>query len=173
MFRFLAIVLGLACAVSNAQAADPALLTVGAGIYDFIPDNNKSAEVRAQYRFARGIGDTGTGEGFIGLKPLLGGMINTDEGVFGYFAFAAPYVWGEGKYEIEPSVGIGAYSRGDSAPLGGVAQFHLGLGFSAQVTETGRLGVLLAHISNGHILHDYNPGTNSLLLTWSWAFAGL
>jgi len=169
MLRHLSLLIGLACAVSSAQAADSALFTVGAGMYDILPYDNTSAEVRAQYRFAQSIGGSGTGEGFIGLKPLIGGMVNSDEGMFGYFAFAAPYVWAGGKYEIEPSVGIGAYHQGDSVNLGGTAQFHLGLGFSAQVTESGRLGVLLAHISNGHILHDYNPGTNSLLVTWSFA----
>jgi len=173
MLRSLSLLIGLACAVSSAQAADSGLLTIGAGMYDILPYDNTSAELRVQYRFAQGIGDTGNDEGFIGLKPLIGGLVNSDEGMFGYFAFAAPYVWDNGKYEIEPSVGIGAYHQGDSIDLGGTAQFHLGIGFSAQVTESGRLGVLLAHISNAQILHDRNPGTNSLLLTWSWEFAGL
>ncbi len=51
----------------------------------------------------------------------------------------------------------------------GTFQLHLGLGISYAVSDHGRVGVGLTHISNANI-HEKNPGVNSVLVTWTWMF---
>lgn len=170
--RALGVVLfGLLCA-APAVAAETSQLLIGIGQYDIIPDDKKSAALHIQYRFADGLGGGKfLGGKFLGFKPLIGGFINADEGAFGFVGVAAPIAWGRrDRFEFEPSVGIGAYHQGDSTFLGGVAQFHLGMQFSAKVTRSWRAGIGLTHVSNGTILHKKNRGTNILMATTGWDF---
>lgn len=69
-------------------------------------------------------------------------------------------------WTITPAAGIGAYERGGGKDLGGVFQFHLGLDVAYRLQSGSRIGVKLTHISNASI-HDDNPGTESLLLTYT------
>jgi lipid A 3-O-deacylase len=145
-----------------AQAADQSQLLVGVGQYDIVPNDKTSAAVHVQYRFAHGWGG---GETFLGVKPLIGGFVNADEGVFGFVGFAAPFQWNQGFIELEPSLGIGLYHRGDSTFLGGTEQFHLGLQTSVRVIKGVRAGLGLTHVSNAKLLHKKNRGTNILMGT--------
>jgi hypothetical protein len=157
--------------VLPAHAADKGQLLVGVGQYDIIPNDNKAAALHLQYRFADGLGGGKfLGGKFLGVKPLIGGFINSDEGGMVFAGFALPMQWAKGAFEFEPSAGIGAYRRGDSTFLGGTAQFHLGLQFSARVTKSLRAGLGVTHVSNAKILHKKNRGTNILMGTVGWEF---
>ncbi|MBL8644309.1 MAG: acyloxyacyl hydrolase [Rhodospirillaceae bacterium] len=162
-------VLGLAlsvCAVSvSAKAADNGQLLVGIGEYDIIPDDNRSGAVYAQYRFGWSVGEGWLGKSFLGLKPLVGGFINGDDGRFVYAGFAAPFQWNRGLFEFEPSAGIGLYHQGNSTFLGGKAQFHVGFQGSVRVIHGVRAGLGLTHVSNATLLHKKNRGTNILMGT--------
>jgi hypothetical protein len=149
---------------SPAMAADASLFTVGAGVWDVNFNYYQQAEARAEYRHGQGLFES---DSFRGLKPLIGAMVTSKESVFGYAGFAAPFTLGNGNWEFTPSAGLGAYSRGDGLDLGGTFQFHLGLGLSYAVSSTDQIGLYLTHISNAGI-NGYNPGENSLLLTWSF-----
>lgn len=165
--RAASVAAAIACVSAPAAAADdPALFTVGAGVWDVNFNYDREFEGRVEYRHGRGLFETAS---FRGLKPLAGVMVTTAESVFGYAGFGAPFSFGgDGAWEFTPSAGLGAYSRGKGLDLGGTFQFHLGLSLSYAVTGTGRLGLYLTHISNAGINHK-NPGENSLLLTWSFA----
>jgi lipid A 3-O-deacylase len=155
----------------NALAADRSVFTVGAGQYDFIPNDKKSLALHIQYRFADGFGGGGfLGGKFLGVKPLVGGFVNADKGSMAFAGFALPLQWGNGLLEFEPSAAIGAYHQGDSTFLGGTAQFHLGFQFSARLTSTWRAGLGVTHVSNAQILHKKNRGTNILMATTGWEF---
>ncbi|MBL8628637.1 MAG: acyloxyacyl hydrolase [Rhodospirillaceae bacterium] len=167
-------VLGLAlllCAVSinagSAKAADDfGQLLVGAGQYDIIPNDNKSGAVYAQYRFGWGFGEGWLGQNFMGIKPLVGGFLNTDSGHFAFVGFAAPFSWGKNDmWQFEPSAGIGLYHQGDSTFLGGKEQFHVGFQGSVRVITGVRAGMGLTHVSNATLLHKKNRGTNILMGT--------
>jgi hypothetical protein len=154
-----------------AHAADKGQLLIGVGQYDIIPNDNTAAAVHVQYRFADGLGGgKALGGKFLGVKPLIGGFVNSDEGAMAFAGFALPIQWGKGAFEFEPSAGIGAYRQGDSTFLGGTAQFHLGLQFSARLTKSLRAGVGITHVSNAKILHKKNRGTNILMGTFGWEF---
>lgn len=150
---------------SPVMAADDALFTIGAGVWDVNFNYDRQFEGRLEYRLGQGLFES---DSFRGLKPLVGVMATSKESMFGYAGFGAPFTFGGGDWEFTPSAGLGAYSRGDGLNLGGTFQFHLGLAVSYAVTDNGRLGLYLTHISNAGINRD-NPGENSLLLTWSFA----
>ena len=155
----------LSC-TAPAAAADGALFTVGAGLWDVNFNYDRQGEVRLEYRHGQGLFES---DSFRGLKPLLGGMVTSRGSTFAYAGFGAPFSLGVGDdWEFTPSAGLGAYSRGNGLNLGGTFQFHLGLSLSYAVTDAGRLGLYLTHISNAGI-NGYNPGENSLLLTWSFS----
>ncbi|MCB2109027.1 MAG: acyloxyacyl hydrolase [Rhodobacteraceae bacterium] len=168
-----AIVAGASLAVPAAApaiAADSARLLFGVGQYDIIPNDNKAVGAYLQYRFAQGFwGASEDGEGFLGFKPIIGGMATNDDALFGYVGLAAPYVWG--PWEFEFSGGPGAYHQGNSKFLGGTFEFHVGAALSREVGENLRLGVAMFHISNAN-LHDKNRGTNTLMGTLTWQFGG-
>lgn len=173
MRHIVAVCLSAVVAVMSGQAFaaehKPQFL-VGLGQYDIVPNDNKSGAVYVQYRMGQGFGDKWLGENFMGFKPLFGGFVNADEGAFGFIGFAAPFQWGGGVWELEPSAGIGLYEQGDSTFLGGTEQFHLGLQLSARVVSSVRIGVGLTHVSNATILHRKNRGTNILMGTIGWEF---
>lgn len=142
------------------------MLTVGVGQYDIIPNDNKSIATYLQYRF--GVGPEQS-SGFLGVKPIIGAMANTDGGLFGYMGLAAPFTIGSGGFQIEPAAGFGAYSRGHSTNLGGTFEFHLGLSATQRIGQALRVGIGLNHISNANI-HLKNRGTNVLMATFGWEF---
>lgn len=166
LLRTAVIVLATACGVCvPARAQDSALLTIGAGVWDINFNYDRELEGRLEYRFGHGLFES---ESFRGLKPLVGIMATSAESLFGYAGFAAPFSLGDGRWELAPSAGLGAYEPGDGLDLGGTFEFHLGLSITYPVTDDSRLGLYVTHISNAGI-NDDNPGVNSLLLTWSFA----
>jgi hypothetical protein len=67
---------------------------------------------------------------------------------------------------VTPLLAIGGYGEGSSKDLGGVFQFRQSLDLAYRFANGHRLGIRVAHISNGSI-HDSNPGEEELLLTYS------
>jgi lipid A 3-O-deacylase len=161
--------LGAALLSGSAFAKDAALINLSAGMFDWESSRTQEFEGRVEYRFANGF--FGTEGAFRGFKPLVGLMATTGGSVFGYAGLAAPISFDDGRWEIVPSGGIGAYSKGDGLDLGGTFEFHLGIGASYAVTGDSRLGVALYHISNA-ATHRKNPGVNTVAVTWSFAFNG-
>lgn len=136
-------------------------LSVNAGFFNFDESNAEVLEAGIEYRFkppgpfAR-----------IGLKPVLGGAANEDEAYWLYaglridYAFAAHWV-------VSPMFAVTYYEEGDSKDLGGSLQFRSGIGLSYRLQNGQRIGVTFHHLSNAG-LEDRNPGSNSLVLVWSF-----
>jgi len=157
----------LVFASAPAAADDPALVTLSAGVFDLVSHRTQEFEGRVEYRHGQGFFET---DGvFRGFKPMVGIMGNTAEAVFGYAGLAAPLAFDGGRWEFVPSGGVGAYHEGNGIFLGGTFEFHVGLSASYAISPNSRLGVAVYHISNAKT-HRKNPGVNSLLLQWSWAF---
>jgi hypothetical protein len=157
-------------ATQSAWAEDKALINLSAGMFDWESSRSQEFEGRVEYRFANGFLESDGA--FRGFKPLVGLMATTGGSVFGYAGLAAPFAFDNGRWEIVPSAGMGAYSKGDGLDLGGTFEFHLGIGASYAVTGDSRLGVAIYHISNA-ATHRKNPGVNTVAITWSFAFDGL
>jgi hypothetical protein len=151
-----------------AWASNVPQLTVGAGVFELVADREHAFEGDVTYRFGQSWFGTGGGV-FGGIRPELGLMANSRGAVMGWAGVAAPFQWAGDAWEIAPSIGIGAYHRGQSKYLGGTFEFHLGLAVSHALTPHTRVGLAFMHISNGGV-HDKNPGANAALVTWSWNF---
>jgi hypothetical protein len=171
MRQFVLALLGAVFSFSAASAQDSGQVLVGVGEYDIIPNDNRSGAVYAQYRFGWGFGEGWLGEHFMGVKPLVGGFVNGDDGNFFFAGFAAPFAWGENaQWQFEPSAGIGLYHQGNSTFLGGKEQFHVGLQASVRIVDHLRIGVGVTHVSNATLLHKKNRGTNILMGTLGYEF---
>ncbi len=96
-------------------------------------------------------------------------MANTDGSTFGYGALYSDLR--VGRFHFTPAAGIGAYDAGYGRELGGTFQFHLGLDVAWAFDAGDRLGLKVTHISNAGI-HDDNPGTDSVLVTWTTPLSG-
>ena len=150
-----------------ARATDPALVTFSAGVFDLVSHRTQEFEGRVEYRHGQGLFET---DGiFRGFKPMVGIMGNSAGAVFGYGGFAVPFAFDNGRWEFVPSGAIGGYHEGDGIFLGGTFEFHVGVSASYAISRNTRLGVAIYHISNANT-HRKNPGVNSVLLQWSWAF---
>jgi hypothetical protein len=167
-----ATLLAAALCASGAVAKDQGNLMIGAGVFGFgVASEPEQAEFRLQYRFQNGI--FGTEGVFRGFKPLIGGAVQTSGSVFGYVGLAAPFVFGEDdRWEVVVEGGPGLYRQGSSSlDLGGTFEFHLGVAASYALSDRGRLGLGVYHISNAN-LHQKNPGVNSILATYTFTFDG-
>jgi lipid A 3-O-deacylase len=128
-------------------------LLVGAGVFDIRDETSGAGTI--EYRFGRKV--------FVaGLS--LGLMANTDGGLFGYVG-----TYGDLSYKsiyFTPQIAMGGYEEGSSSELGDVFQFRLSLDVAYRFDNGHRLGVRVAHISNGGV-NEQNPGEEELLLTYS------
>jgi hypothetical protein len=148
-----------------AFATTPAQLTLAAGVFEILSDRQHAFEGDLTYRFGQSVFDSG---GVLrGIHPELGVLANSRGAVMGWAGLVAPLQFN--RWEIAPSVGAGAYHRGQSKYLGGAFEFHLGLDVSYALSLGSRIGLAFRHISNGG-LHDKNPGENAALATWTWMF---
>lgn len=144
--------------VLHGSEADLAMLGLGA----FDPfDNGSAPAATLEYRFGRKLF-------FIG--PAIGGMANTDGGLFGYFGLY--FDLSAGPVYFTGQLATGAYHQGDSRDLGGVFQFRQSIDLGYRFDNGHRLGVRVAHISNADI-HDRNPGEEEYYLTYAVALGPL
>ncbi len=159
------------CAVP-ASAQDTSRLMIGAGVFGFgVASEPKNAEGRIQYRFAKGL--FATNGVFRGFKPIIGFAAQTNGSQFGYAALAAPLVFGhEDRWEVVLEGGPGYYRPGSSKlNLGGDFEFHVAIATSYAINDSGRIGIGIYHISNANF-HKKNPGVNSILASYTFAFDG-
>lgn len=153
-----------------AYAEDDSRLMLGVGLYGFgVASDPNQLEARATYRFKQGI--FGTEGIFRGFKPIIGAAGHSSGSLFGYVGLAAPFVFGdEARWEFVLEGGPGIYNQGNSKlNLGGTFEFHVAGQVSYQLTDRGRLGFGIYHISNANF-HRKNPGVNSLLASWTILF---
>jgi hypothetical protein len=144
--------------VVHGDEADALMLGLGA----FDPfDNGSAAGATLEYRLGRKL--------FV-IGPALGGIANSDGGLFGYFGLYADL--SIGPVYFTPQLGLGFYHRGDSRDLGGNFQFRETVEFSYRFSNGHRAGVRAAHISNAD-LHDVNPGEEEYYITYAIALGPL
>ncbi len=149
----LALLLGSA---APAIAADGGHISLGAGVYDVI-DEDEAADFRLEYRPDTKI--------LFGLSPWLGAEVTSDFSVWAGGGLL--YNWNfADSWFLVPSFGIGLYDEGDSdKDLDFPIEFRSQLELAYQFQNQHRLGVAFGHISNAS-LGDDNPGTEVLNLYW-------
>jgi lipid A 3-O-deacylase len=71
-----------------------------------------------------------------------------------------------GRWVASPGAAAGIYYRDHGKNLGGALEFRSHFELAYRLPEGGRLGLCFYHLSNGG-LFSFNPGTESLVLTYS------
>jgi lipid A 3-O-deacylase len=147
----------VALSAPGARAEDPGLLALGAGVYDFIGNNDKpAAQFRAEYRAAWGL--------WI-IKPVAGAFVTTAGTFYGYGGLRADIIIAD-HYVIMPEAAAGYWQRGDGKNLGSHAEFKTGGEVAYRFGDGSRLGLDFEHMSNAGITR-VNPGEESLLVVYS------
>jgi len=141
-----------------AAAQDGPAWAVNAGIFNTIGDDTPfeaGVELRLRPRTK------------MNLVPAFG-LAATEEGSFWVYG-GLRFDWqaAEGWF-ISPQLAVTAYENGDDLNLGGVVEFRSGLEVAYRLPSGSRLGILFFHLSNARI-YKVNPGSNSLVLTWTFA----
>ena len=152
----LGLCLGLVLMPRAARAGDPNYLAVGAGVYDVLHDF-KAAQGRLEFRFANGL---------FHIKPMVGVLFTSKGTVMGYGGFRLDLYFGP-HVVITPNAAVGGFYRGSGKELGSTIEFKTGGEVAWRFDDRSRLGIAFDHISNAGI-GRHNPGTESLLLFWSF-----
>ncbi len=155
---------GAVCALwlgGLATAQEPDFVAFSLGGFD-VNDNETAVEARVEYR--------SNWKPFY-LGPMIGLMVNSDGGVYGYGGVYLDVFLGR-RWVVTPNVAVGGYGRGNGKDLGSVIEFRSALELSYRYDNRARLGIALSHISNASI-DDNNPGTESLVVTFAVPFASL
>jgi hypothetical protein len=136
---------------------EPSYLDFAAGAFNITErrESPVSAEARLEFRYGKKLWIFG---------PAVGVLANSKGGALVYGGF-----YSDLKYDrvvVTPLAAVGGYHRGGSEDLGGVLEFRLSLGIAYEFGDSSRLGLQIAHISNGNT-HEKNPSENELLLTYA------
>lgn len=153
-----------AFAVAPARALEPALVTANAGQFNVFNGKNARWETSwevsfspRRYRwFPRFVPD---------LSPTVGGLATQDGSLYAYGGIRFDVPLGE-KWVVTPQWGTGLYFANQGRDLGGALEFRSGIELTRRIGEKSRIGVLLYHLSNASF-YRFNPGTESLVLTYS------
>ena len=146
----------LAAAPLQARAEDPPFLTVGAGYYDLVQQDNTATEFRVEYRDDRKL--------WI-FKPFVGAMTTTDFAFYGYGGVYVDVFLGR-RFVVTPNFAAGYYHDGNGRDLGYGLEFRSAIDVAYRFDDRTRLGLSFYHISNAS-LGDKNPGTEVLSVVYS------
>jgi lipid A 3-O-deacylase len=99
------------------------------------------------------------------LAPFFGGMVNSDNLVYGYAGVRFDMPLGP-RWVVSPGIAAGVFGRGDGQNLGGPLEFRSSVELAFRFGAGSRLGILFYHLSNGGIYRN-NPGGESLAFSWT------
>jgi lipid A 3-O-deacylase len=143
--------------------ADPQpTIAVYAGAFEAFENNgNRATELGIEYRFA-------AQPSLLNLIPTLGLAMTADGNYWGYVGVR--YDWQlNPKWTLTPHLAVAAYEEGGGLDLGHDMEFRTGLDLGYQLSQRSRLALGIHHMSNAYI-GDHNPGSESIILTYSTGF---
>ena len=129
-----------------------------AGAFDII-DSDKAIEAGFEHRFEP---FTLWRQTFV---PMAGIAATDEESVWAYAGLR--WELSLGRWVVAPNFAASLYEDGDGKDLGGVIEFRSGLEVARRLQNGSRVGLLFYHLSNARI-YELNPGSESLVLSWSW-----
>lgn len=169
MHRALAI--GLFLALSVPGSATAAALSLSAGSFDVKHQAGDEWEIGLEARPVE------TGLGFLpepAHLTVITGAMATDAGTaYAYGGFRYELEVGQAKrWVIGVSSAAGLYDAGsETKELGGPVEFRSAIEVARRLRGGSSLGLALYHLSNAGI-YDDNPGTESLILTYTFGVGG-
>lgn len=137
-------------------AEEPRSLAVSIGSFDVSKDRSQ-VEGGLEYRQPIGVWQL----------CFAGGVFGTEEGsVWGFAGLRRDLPLG-GRFLLTPAFGIALYEEGDGKDLGGLVEFRSAIELGREFADRSRIALVFYHLSNAG-LYDLNPGSNSLILTYSF-----
>lgn len=100
------------------------------------------------------------------LEPTVGFAATADEGYWAHAGFRWDIPTGTSRWIPTLGFAVTAYEQGDGKNLGGTLQFRSAFELAYRLDSGHRLGLVIYHLSNASI-HELNPGSESVLLTYS------
>lgn len=97
--------------------------------------------------------------------PVAGATASSRGILYGYGGVRLDLPVGE-RWRLSPGWATGIYYSGHGKKLGGALEFRSHIELSYGLRNGSRVGLCLYHLSNAGIF-DFNPGSESLLLTYS------
>jgi hypothetical protein len=141
------------CAPAQADD-DPSFLSVGAGWWDIIADDEDQADFRLEYRH---------GERFLHIfKPWAGVEVTSAGAVWGGAGLLVDIYFGR-RVVLTGSTAVGGFYEGDGKDLGSPIEFRSTIELGYRFDDRSRLSLAFGHLSNAGI-GDKNPGTEVLTL---------
>lgn|SRR5512138_3677246 len=131
----------------------PAVISLGAGWYDFKLQDDEAVDFRLEYRH---------GEDFLWLKPWGGLEVTSDGAVWGGVGVLIDITFFDAVV-LTGSFAPGLYEDGNGKDLGHTVEFRSQVELGYQFENRSRLSVAFSHISNAS-LDDHNPGVEVLNL---------
>ena len=148
--------LALAAAALPAAAEEGPELALSAGAYDIA--KTKAIEAGVEYRFRSRAWS---------LVPAAGAAFTGDGAIWAYGGLRRPFRVAPG-WRLTPGFAISLYEEGsEGKDLGGPVEFRSSLELSRRFAGGSSLGLTVYHLSNSGI-HDDNPGSNSVILSWAF-----
>lgn len=101
------------------------------------------------------------------LSWVAGAATTTDKAAWIYTGVVYEFELGE-RWTIGPGLAVSLWDRGDGKDLGGPLEFRSSLELTTRASTRSRVGLLFYHLSNNDY-YDLNPGSNSLVVSWTFA----
>ena len=101
------------------------------------------------------------------VQPMLGLVAAEDESWYAYAGLRWNLDLSE-RWRLAPGFAMGHFEMGDELSLGSSLEFRSSIERSRSLGARWRLGLEFYHLSNSSI-DDINPGTEGLVLNWSYA----
>lgn len=168
IFALLLLVLGAVLPCGRAAADSGVRLGLAAGAYDVGDYTYDTAEAGVELQLPPVWQDRLPRR--LSLRPMFGLAGTSDEAVWIYGGLRADVETGS-RWLVSPSFAVSLFDEGEGKDLGGVVEFRSAIEGSYRLGAGARIGLTFHHLSNGG-LYDHNPGSNSLLLVYTWTLGG-
>lgn len=148
--------LAFALLTGQATAEEPRSLAFSAGVFNF---SKSPSAIEAGIELRQPI--------HVWKLVVAGGLYgNEDGGFYGFGGLRRDFSLGH-RWWLTPGFGVALYEQGDSKDLGGLVEFRSAIEIGREWSNRSRLALAVYHLSNSGI-YDTNPGSNSLILTFSF-----
>jgi lipid A 3-O-deacylase len=131
---------------------DPDLLSLNAGIFDIVDDEDRAVTFGMEYRSNLWLWK---------FKPIIGAAGTTDRSGYFYAGLRLDAYFGK-RFVISPSLAPTLYHYGSGKDLGSPAVLRSGLDFAYRFDNKSELGVGFHHMSHGKVFGNLNPGTETV-----------
>lgn len=152
-----------ALAATPAMAADPPLVSLGAGGTDLLNQQARSAgDFRMEYR--SGYSLVPLFEDYVKVKPWAGIEITTRTAIWGGGGILLEIPVFD-HFVLTPNIGIGAYDQGRGKYLGSVFEIRSTFEAGYVFADQSRLVASFGHTSNAGVT-KHNPGTEAAVVSY-------